>query len=62
MDTITSISWDWLENAFVCDQGYCYKTLEDVPQEFRHLVKVSSELYIQLQYNKNKQTKIVNDR
>ncbi len=34
-----SIEWDWLENRFICSRGNCYKSIEDVPLEFRHLVK-----------------------
>lgn len=33
------ISWDWLENRYICNRGYCYKTIEDIPKEFRHLVR-----------------------
>lgn len=34
-----SIEWDWLENRYVCSRGNCYKTIEDIPKEYRHLVR-----------------------
>lgn len=45
-----SISWDDLENAYVCEQGYCYRTMEDIPEDLRHLVQDGSELH----FNKNR--------
>lgn len=65
MDTVNkkrrlpmSISWDYLENAFVCDQGYCYKTIKDIPEAFRHLVEVETELYCLHQSNNQRQKTI----
>ena len=48
-----SIEWDWLENRYICSRGNCYKTIEDIPKEFRHIVKdkhvvtVPEQLYME---------------
>lgn len=39
MDKVTYISFDWLEDRYVSDLGDCYKTIEDIPPKYRHLVK-----------------------
>ena len=39
MNNITFISWDWLENRYIDNLGTCYKTLEEIPQNYHHLVK-----------------------
>jgi hypothetical protein len=39
MDAQKTIKFDWLENRYVdSENGECYKTLEDIPQQLRHLV------------------------
>lgn len=62
MDTVNkkrrlpiSITWDDLENAYVCEQGYCYRTIDDIPKDLRDLVEVGSELYCLLEHNKKKE-------
>lgn len=49
-----SITWDDLENAYVCEQGYCYKTLVDIPKELLPLVEEGTELYCLLEHNKKR--------
>jgi len=38
MDKVQYIAWDWLESRYVDNLGNCYKTLEEIPEDIRHLV------------------------
>ena len=33
------VEWDYLEDRYVDIGGHTYTTLEDIPQEIRHLVR-----------------------
>jgi hypothetical protein len=35
----TSIIWDDLEQRYIDKQGNLYKTIDDIPEDMRHLVK-----------------------
>lgn len=50
------ISWDWLEGAFVCSRGNCYKTIEDIPPQWRHLVRDKHTVQVPEQVYKKYQT------
>lgn len=42
--SIEVIEWDDLDNSFVANDGTCYKTLEDIPEEFKDLVQPTPEI------------------
>jgi hypothetical protein len=44
MESITTIEWDWLDNSFIADDGTCYKTIEDIPEDLQHLVQPIPEV------------------
>lgn len=35
----TSIAWDELEQRYIDQDGNLYKTIDDIPESMRHLVK-----------------------
>lgn len=38
-ENIMEITWDYLEDCYLDNEGNSYKTLEDIPQHLHHLVK-----------------------
>ena len=57
-ETIQSIEWDDLENAYLSDLGHTWKKYEDIPEEYRHLVKPPKHVPKNFKANKRPTTKL----
>ncbi len=39
MIKINYISWDWLENSYVANDGTMYRNIDDIPEDLKKFVR-----------------------